>query len=44
LCDMLSDPKARAGYARAARAKVEADYSRVAMLRRFERFYRNLVG
>ena len=44
LCELLSDPAARAKCALAARAKVEAEYSREAMLRRFERFYTNLAN
>ena len=43
LCEMLSDPPARFRFGSAARAKVEAEYSRPAMLRRFERFYRDLA-
>jgi L-malate glycosyltransferase len=44
LCEMLSDPAARTRYGSAARAKVEAEYSRPAMLRRFERFYIDLAN
>jgi glycosyltransferase involved in cell wall biosynthesis len=44
LCELLSDPAARTRLGTAGRAKVEAEYSRPAMLRRFERFYRELVG
>jgi glycosyltransferase involved in cell wall biosynthesis len=44
LCKLLSDPAAQARFATAARSRVEAEYSRGAMLRRFERFYRDLVN
>lgn len=44
LCGLLSDTNARIVLATAARAKVEAEYSREAMLRRFERYYTNLVN
>jgi glycosyltransferase involved in cell wall biosynthesis len=43
LCEMLSDPAARARLGTSARAKVEAEYSRAAMLRRFEQFYTGLA-
>ena len=44
LCEMLSDPAARTRFGTVARAKVEAEYSRPAMLRRFERFYCELTS
>jgi glycosyltransferase involved in cell wall biosynthesis len=44
LCELLSDPVARTRYGSAAQSKVEAAYSRGAMLRRFERFYTDLAN
>jgi glycosyltransferase involved in cell wall biosynthesis len=41
---LLEDPLRAAGYGAAARKKVEAEYSRDAMRRRFEAFYRGLCG
>lgn len=44
ICELLSDAPARVALGSAARAKVEAEYSRGAMLRRFERFYQSLAN
>lgn len=44
LGEMLADPLRAAGFGASARKRVEADYSRHAMCRRFEEFYRNLVN
>ena len=43
LAELLSDPLRRATLGAAGRAKVEAEHSRAAMLRRFERFYSDLA-
>jgi glycosyltransferase involved in cell wall biosynthesis len=40
----LTNPLRAAAYGAAARRQVEAEYSRDAMRRRFEQFYRDLVG
>ncbi len=40
----LANPLRAASYGAAARRRVEAEYSRDAMRRRFEQFYRSLVG
>jgi glycosyltransferase involved in cell wall biosynthesis len=41
---LLANPLRAAGYGAAARTRAEAEYSRAAMTRRFEEFYRGLVG
>jgi glycosyltransferase involved in cell wall biosynthesis len=41
---LLEDPLRAAGYGASARKRAEADFSRAAMCRRFEEFYRGLVG
>lgn len=41
---MLAHPVRAAGYGAAARVRVEAEYSRDAMRKRFEAYYRDLVG
>jgi glycosyltransferase involved in cell wall biosynthesis len=41
---LLEDPSLAARFGAAARQRVEQDYSRDAMRRRFERFYQQLVG
>jgi glycosyltransferase involved in cell wall biosynthesis len=40
---LLANPVRAAGYGASARKRVEAEYSRTAMCRRFEEFYRGLV-
>lgn len=42
--EMLSNPLRAAGYGASARKRVEAEYSRDAMRRRFEDFYRTLAA
>jgi glycosyltransferase involved in cell wall biosynthesis len=42
--ELLADPMRAAGYGASARKRVEAEYSRDAMRRRFEAFYRGLAG
>jgi glycosyltransferase involved in cell wall biosynthesis len=42
--EMLANPLRAAGYGASARTRVEATYSRDAMRRRFEAFYRELAG
>jgi glycosyltransferase involved in cell wall biosynthesis len=42
--EMLANPLRAAGYGASARMRVEAEYSRDAMRRRFEDFYRRLVS
>lgn len=44
LGDLLANPLRAAGYGAAARRRVEAEYSRDAMTRRFESYYRELVS
>ena len=44
LAGVLRDPARAAEMGASGRRKVEAEYSRDAMRRRFERFYRELVG
>ena len=44
IAGLLRDPARAAALGTAARHKVEAEYSRDAMRRRFEQFYRELVG
>jgi L-malate glycosyltransferase len=41
--DMIANPLRAAGYGASARKRVEADYSRETMRRRFEEFYRSLI-
>ena len=41
---LLANPVRAAGYGASARKRVEAEYSRAAMCRRFEEFYRGMVG
>ncbi|MFM8273443.1 MAG: glycosyltransferase [Gemmata sp.] len=43
LAELLANPLRAAGYGAAARRRVEAEYSRAAMTRRFEALYRSLV-
>jgi glycosyltransferase involved in cell wall biosynthesis len=43
LAELLSHPALRTRFGAAARVRVEAEYSRAAMLRRFERFYTELA-
>jgi glycosyltransferase involved in cell wall biosynthesis len=42
--ELLANPLRAAGFGASARTRVEAEYSRAAMLRRFEEFYRGLLG
>jgi glycosyltransferase involved in cell wall biosynthesis len=42
--ELLANPLRAAGYGASARARAEAEYSRDAMRRRFEAFYRDLAG
>jgi glycosyltransferase involved in cell wall biosynthesis len=42
--EMLANPLRAAGYGASARTRVEAEYSRDAMRKRFEQFYRELVS
>jgi glycosyltransferase involved in cell wall biosynthesis len=42
--EMLANPLRAAGFGASARTRVEAEYSRYAMRRRFEDFYRNLIS
>jgi glycosyltransferase involved in cell wall biosynthesis len=42
--ELLADPLRAAGYGASARMRVQAEYSRDALLRRFEDFYRRLLG
>jgi glycosyltransferase involved in cell wall biosynthesis len=42
--NLLANPLRAAGYGASARERAEADFSRAAMTRRFEDFYRGLVG
>ncbi len=44
LGDLLANPLRAAGYGAAARRRVEAEFSRDAMRKRFEAFYRTLVN
>lgn len=44
ISECLQDPTRAAAFGREARRRVEADYSRDAMRRRFERFYQRLTG
>jgi len=41
---LVEDPALRVRLGAAARRRAEQDYSRQAMVRRFERFYQGLVG
>jgi glycosyltransferase involved in cell wall biosynthesis len=41
---MLANPLRAAGYGAAARRRVDAEFSRAAMRKRFESFYKELVG
>jgi hypothetical protein len=41
---MLENPLRAAGYGAAARRRVDAEFSRAAMRKRFEGFYKGLVG
>ncbi len=43
LGELLANPLRAAGYGAAARRRVEAEYSRAAMTKRFEAFYRGLM-
>jgi glycosyltransferase involved in cell wall biosynthesis len=42
--ELLANPLSAAGFGASARRRVEAEYSRDAMRKRFERFYRRLAG
>ena len=42
--ELLANPLRAAGYGASARQRVEAEYSRAAMRKRFEEFYRGLAG
>ena len=42
--ELLANPLRAAGFGASARTRVEAEYSRDAMRRRFEQFYRDLTG
>ncbi len=42
--ELLADPLRAAGYGASARMRVQAEYSRDALLRRYEDFYRRLLG
>jgi glycosyltransferase involved in cell wall biosynthesis len=42
--ELLTNPLRAAGYGASARTRVEAEYSRAAMRKRFEEFYRELVS
>ena len=42
--ELLANPLRAAGFGASARKRVEAEYSRDAMRRRFEEFYRGLAG
>jgi glycosyltransferase involved in cell wall biosynthesis len=44
LGELLANPLRAAGFGSAARRRVESDFSRGAMCKRFEGFYRDLVG
>lgn len=44
IAGLVADPAAVARFGAAGRARVEAEYSRRAMVRRFERFYAGLAG
>lgn len=44
LGELLANPLGAAGYGAAARRRVAAEYSREAMTKRFEAYYRELVG
>jgi glycosyltransferase involved in cell wall biosynthesis len=44
LGELLAHPVRAAGYGASARQRVEADYSRDAMRKRFEEFYQQIVG
>jgi glycosyltransferase involved in cell wall biosynthesis len=44
MAELVADPETVKALGASARARVEAEYSRAAMVRRFERFYAELAG
>ena len=42
ICDMIANPESASGLAKRTRQRVESEYSRTAMVRRFEAFYREI--